>query len=81
MPLSEASLLSTYQYILSITSLHQVAHPASARSTGNRIQDQISKQYEGVTLSVPLKVVRCVVDIIPLRILSVFVDDPINSSA
>ena len=78
MSMSESSMLSTYQYLLSITSLHQVAHPASARSTGNNIQDQISRQYEGVTLSVPLKVVQLVVDIIPARVLSVFVADPIK---
>ena len=78
MPMSESSLLSIYQYLLSITSLFQVAHPTSARSTGNRIQDQISRQYEGVTLSVPLKVVQSVVDIIPARVLSVFVADPVK---
>ena len=71
-------MLSTYQYLLSVTSLSQVAHPTSARSTGNRIQDQISRQYEGVTLSVPLKVVQCVVDIIPARVLSVFVAEPVK---
>ena len=76
--MSEADMFSIYQYALSITSLAQVAHPTNARSTGNKIQDQVAKQMEGVTLSVPLKVVQQVVDIIPTRVLAVFVGEPVK---
>ena len=76
--MSEADFFSIYQYALTITSLSQVAHPTSVRSTGNKIQDQISRQMDGVTLSVPLKVVQAVVDIIPTKVLTVFVADPIK---
>ncbi len=76
--MSEVDLLSIYQYALTITSLAQVSHPTSARSTGNRIQDHMQKQLGGVTLSVPLKVVQQVVDIIPIRVLSVFVADSVK---
>ena len=71
-------MFSIYQYALSITSLAQVAHPTSARTTGNKIQDQMAKQMEGVCLSVPLKVVQQVVDIIPTRVLTVFVADSVK---
>ena len=76
--MSEVDLLSIYQYALTITALAQVSHPTSIRSTGNKIQDQMQKQLEGVTMSVPLKVVQQVVDIIPIRVLSVFVDDSVR---
>ena len=77
-PMTEVELVSIYQYALTITSLSQVAHPTSARVTGNKIQDQMARQMESVTLSVPLKVVQAVVDIIPTRVLKVFVADPIK---